>query len=224
MAYWDTETIPDPDKALPMRHWHWGPGSARIAAYATEWQAEDRPLDDVTGEGLFNSEPGPSPSSAPPAPRAWAAGAARLGTDRAPDNGGTGSNGSGPPGNGHASPPATGGSRPGRPMRAKGDRPTQGDAEEYVRRQILAWKKQGRRYFRTGDLQDVVQNKAKRSRTWVLPVLDLLESEGLITLFSQTEQRRRYEICGVEQAQEQAAAEAELAETDGGDAGEEPQW
>jgi len=84
MAFWDTSTVPEEDKTMAMRHWFWGPGSEHIAAYASEWPAARRKLDDVTGEAL-EAVPGRPASTAfpvrpvqpaqrrPPGPRAQAA-------------------------------------------------------------------------------------------------------------------------------------------------------
>jgi hypothetical protein len=68
MAFFDTETVPEHEKVTPMRFFNWGPGSDRIAAFADEWQARDRPLDDVTGEAMTWVPP-VSPTSAGPVPR-----------------------------------------------------------------------------------------------------------------------------------------------------------
>jgi hypothetical protein len=64
----DTETVPDEWKVVPVRGWYWGPGSARIAAYAADWPSRDRPWDDVTGEAM-SWTPAVSPSAGFPAPR-----------------------------------------------------------------------------------------------------------------------------------------------------------
>lgn len=63
MAFFDSETVPDDEKVTPMRFWNWGPGSGRIASYASEYQARDRPLDEVTGAAL-EWTPAVSPTSA----------------------------------------------------------------------------------------------------------------------------------------------------------------
>ena len=62
MAYWDTSTVPEAEKTLAMRHYFWGANSERIAAYASEWPASQRKLDDVTGEAL-EARPGRPASS-----------------------------------------------------------------------------------------------------------------------------------------------------------------
>lgn len=67
-ALWDTLTIPDPRKTMPMRFYDWGPDATRIAAYCSEWPASQRKLDDVTGEAL-EAVPGRDASTAFPAPR-----------------------------------------------------------------------------------------------------------------------------------------------------------
>lgn len=63
MAFFDSETVPEDEKVTPMRFFDWGPGSGRIAAYAAEWQARDRPLDEVTGEAMSWTPPA-SPTAA----------------------------------------------------------------------------------------------------------------------------------------------------------------
>lgn len=61
----DTLTVNEDYKTMPLRFFTWGRDNYRMAAYAGEWQARDRPLDDVTGEALEDT-PGRSPSSAFP--------------------------------------------------------------------------------------------------------------------------------------------------------------
>jgi hypothetical protein len=68
MAYWDTSTVPEADKTLAMRHYFWGANSQRIAAYASEWPASQRKLDDVTAEAL-EARPGRPASSGFPTRR-----------------------------------------------------------------------------------------------------------------------------------------------------------
>jgi hypothetical protein len=68
MAYFDTETVPEADKVMPLRFWSWGPGSSRIADYASRYPASDRPLDDVTLEALADRPARPA-SSGFPGPR-----------------------------------------------------------------------------------------------------------------------------------------------------------
>jgi hypothetical protein len=71
MFYADTETVPEDQKTVPVRGFYWGPGSSRIAAYASEYRAIDRPWDDVTGEAMTWT-PAVSPTSAFPGPAAGA--------------------------------------------------------------------------------------------------------------------------------------------------------
>ena len=71
MAFFDAETVDEQTSVTPMRFFNWGPGSSRIAAYASEYQARDRPLDAITGEAMSWTPP-VSPASGfparPPAP------------------------------------------------------------------------------------------------------------------------------------------------------------
>jgi hypothetical protein len=62
MCVVDTVTVPDADKALPVRLYSWGRDSRRIAAHAAEYQAKDRPMDACTMDALL-AAPGPSPTS-----------------------------------------------------------------------------------------------------------------------------------------------------------------
>jgi hypothetical protein len=85
MAFMDAETLDERTKVTPMRFYNWGPGSERIGAYCAEYQARDRPWDDVTGEAMAWT-PAISPSAAFPQASGWATGNG----NGAHDNGGPG--------------------------------------------------------------------------------------------------------------------------------------
>lgn len=82
-AYVDLPTLDEALIALPARFYDWDPARTgrgdQIAAYMSEWRAEDRPLDEITGEAYYNVPaqpasyglPGPGgrlPGRVPPAP------------------------------------------------------------------------------------------------------------------------------------------------------------
>jgi hypothetical protein len=80
-AYWDVPTLPDEYGVMPMRFFHWEGGSRQAFAYAEQWPAEDRPLDDVTAEALA-AEPAPPASHALPGPGGTVPGARPATVDR----------------------------------------------------------------------------------------------------------------------------------------------
>lgn len=73
MAFIDAETLDEQAKVTPMRFYNWGPGSERIGAYCAEYQARDRPWDDVTGEAMTWT-PAISPSASFPQASGWTSG------------------------------------------------------------------------------------------------------------------------------------------------------
>jgi hypothetical protein len=127
-AVWDTLTIPQERKTLPMRFYSWGSDSNQIAAYASEWPASQRPLDDVTGEALEARTPRPA-SSAFPAPR------------RGNGNGNGHGNGNG---NGNGARPTV---PPGaRLMPEYTSRISSEEALKKIRAQLAAWKAEGTQF------------------------------------------------------------------------------
>jgi hypothetical protein len=52
MAYWDAPTLPDEYGVMPLRFYYWAGGPRQAFEYAQQWEAADRPLDDVTAEAL----------------------------------------------------------------------------------------------------------------------------------------------------------------------------
>ena len=93
MAYWDTSTVPEADKTLAMRHYFWGANSERIAAYASEWPASQRKLDDVTAEAMAARPGRPASSGFParvPSTRRPAAPPAAATAEQEPAQAGTG--------------------------------------------------------------------------------------------------------------------------------------
>jgi hypothetical protein len=123
MAFMDAETLDEQTKVTPMRFYNWGPGSERIGAYCAEYQARDRPWDDVTGEAMTWT-PAISPSASFPQASGWVNG-----------------NGNGTHDNG------------GKPGQLPPKIRSQLEAEEKLRKLILRWTAQGLVYFELGDLQ-----------------------------------------------------------------------
>jgi len=63
MSVWDTLTIPDADKALPVRLYSWGDGAQAIFEHVQQYaQDRDREVDGCTMDALL-AKPGPSPTS-----------------------------------------------------------------------------------------------------------------------------------------------------------------
>jgi hypothetical protein len=52
MCYLDASCIPDPYKAMAMRTWFWGEDTSRVAEFAAQYPAANRPLDRVTASVL----------------------------------------------------------------------------------------------------------------------------------------------------------------------------
>jgi hypothetical protein len=66
-AYWDAPTLDGEYGTTALRFWHWEGEARQAFAYAEQWEAAGRPLDDVTGEAL-EAEPAPPASHALPGP------------------------------------------------------------------------------------------------------------------------------------------------------------
>lgn len=156
-AFIDTETIPEDVKTMPVRFYNWGPGTQRIADYASEFPASMRPLDPVTEDALFTVPP-PDASTAFPLMPGYTA--PQNGTPRrTPGNGGQDTSG---------------------PRR----RPSQAIAEKIIRAQVTDWRdKGGLRYFGIGDLKGVL-TRVQRVRGWAHLQCTAMEAEGLIKLIS----------------------------------------
>lgn len=150
----DAPSIPDDRITMPWRWWSW-PSAERIAAYAGEFPASQRPVDDVTGEAYFNGAPGPLASTAFPAkPSLFVVGS---------------SNGSSP-----ATVTRTATLPPRPPGKLSQER-----AIQAVRDQVEAWRLDGRRLFRIADLYPLLP-KIDRERVWLYQPLTMLENEGTI--------------------------------------------
>jgi hypothetical protein len=67
MAYVDHPGMPENTFSIPVRFYDWGQSGEQMAAYASEWPAAARPLDDISGEALEN-EPSLPPSYTLPGP------------------------------------------------------------------------------------------------------------------------------------------------------------
>lgn len=66
-AYADLPGMSAEDAVTPVRFYDWGKDAALAAAYFTEWPADARPLDDITGEAMDNAPAAP-PSYGLPGP------------------------------------------------------------------------------------------------------------------------------------------------------------
>jgi hypothetical protein len=73
-AYWDAPTVPEEYGTTAMRFWYWEGEARQAFAYAEQYEAAGRPLDDVTGEAL-EAEPAAPASHALPGPGGTLAGA-----------------------------------------------------------------------------------------------------------------------------------------------------
>ena len=197
MAYWDTATVPEPDKTLAMRHYFWGANSERIAAYASEWPASQRKLDDVTGEAM-EARPGRPASSGFPVNRAAtrrpaaspAPAAAQAPAEQAP-----------------AQLPATG-QPAARHMRIKPE-----EALKRVRAQLAVWRIEGTQ-FTVRELavavgHDVIcpastrncgrRDCSARTRGWLYTQVDSFTKAGLLSVVFAGEQGgspARYQVAG----------------------------
>jgi hypothetical protein len=193
----DTLTIPEERKTLPLRYFSWGPDSSRIAAYASEWPADRRPLDDVTGEAL-EARPGRPASTAFPAPRS-ANGHNGNGSSGHQNGNGNGSSGhqNGSPG---TPPPGA------RLMPDYSGRISPEEALAKIRVQLAAWKGSGTR-FTLRELALAVGEEvvclrscgnpycAGRSRAWLYNQVDaLIMTKELSSLGGRP---ARYEVTGV---------------------------
>jgi len=87
MAYWDAPTVEDEYGVMPLRFFHWAGGARQAFEYAEDWPADDRPLDDITGEA-FDSEPAQPASYALPGPGGTLAGTVSRPDPRSASRGG----------------------------------------------------------------------------------------------------------------------------------------
>lgn len=159
MSYIDALSIPDDRRTMPRRHYYWGEDTTLAAAYAAEWPASARPLDDVTGEALFNSAPGPFASTAFPV---------RPGLHLVGDGNGSGNGNGG--GNGHGSGNGNGSVLAGKWM-------TREEAVAAIRLQVGRWRDDGRKTFGVRDLVPLLGTQVNRSRGWLYQVLKVLETD-----------------------------------------------
>jgi len=163
MFYADTETVPEDVKAMPMRGWYWGPGAGLIAEYAAQWPASARPLDDVTGEAL-EAVPGPLASTAFPAPIPLS----ELGVPAPPDDE-PGDEG-GDDGMEVPLAPVRQLFAAPKPRAVVPERlpakPSQDEAEAYVRAMITRWQAEGVRDFIKRDW-DPILGVIQRSHSWL---------------------------------------------------------
>jgi hypothetical protein len=153
-AYLDVPTLDPAYTTMPLRFFDWGRDAAQIAAYAGDYPAAGRPLDDVTGEALEN-EPAAPASTALPGP-----GGRIAGSSPAPGN----------------VTQLFGGSRNagGMPMLA---------AETMVREELLKWYAAGKTTFTAQDLADAnLAERAGKSRTWPYQLMDMWTKQGLLEL------------------------------------------
>lgn len=186
LFYADTETVPDEWKVVPVRGWFWGPGSGRIASWASEHPARDRPWDDVTGEAM-SWTPAVSPSSAFPVPGPPA------GIMGGPyDNAGSGGHG----------------------RRLSPKRQEQARALEETRRVIRKWARDGRVYLAVDDLNGLPS--IGKGRTWFYTALPMLckEDNPLIRLDPEAG-KQRWVICANDPARSDIPPEDDELEDTG---------
>lgn len=153
----DALSIPEDRRAMPMRWWYWGPDSVQLAAYAAQWPASARPLDDVTGEAL-EAVPGPLASTAFPVsfPRAPAAPAGDDSYEEEENGGGLATVRQLRPA------PRAASQRAPVPVQ----RPSEAQAMELVEAQIAAWAAEGRKFFIRRDW-DPLLGVAQRTPSWL---------------------------------------------------------
>lgn len=170
-VYLDAPSIPDPCRAMPGRYFSWGEGSRQISEYAEQWPASSRPLDDVTGEA-WEAVPAPPASiafpvrAAPPLPFPPATGDGDPGEQ---DDGDAGdeqqlSNGGTTLASVRQLFPAP------KPRAVVPEqltaKPSQDEAEQYVRAQLALWQAEGVTDFIKRDW-DPVLGVVQRSNGWL---------------------------------------------------------
>jgi hypothetical protein len=174
-VYLDAPSIPDPLRAMPGRYFWWGDDSRKISEYMSlpVHLASARPLDDVTGEA-WEAVPGPLASIAFPVPRPPV----------------PASNGDKPHDDGSGDSEPEGGAnvlqlvRSPKPRAVVPDqlppRPSQQEAEQYVRAQIALWWSQGVRDFIKRDW-DPVLGVVQRQSSWLYnTVFPHLVADGVL--------------------------------------------
>jgi len=183
-VYLDAPSIPDPLRAMPGRYFSWGDDSEQISEYMSlpVHLASARPLDDVTGEA-WEAVPAPLASIAFPVPRPGPPVPSQDTRNDDEQDGGPGEQDSGP------GEPEGGANvlqlvRSPKPRAVVPDqlppRPSQQEAEQYVRAQIALWWSEGVRDFIKRDW-DPVLGVVQRQSSWLYnTVFPHLVAEGVL--------------------------------------------